>query len=227
MIIKLNNSFTNSMSRFSCTQNLNLFQFTFNLNLKHWSSSSPSSFLIIPNESPIQLKPILTFEFDFFLLLIFTLLWFCFFLSSFRFLCWFFFVLFLIPKWFFFNSQLKLQIKFAQHWELQLLRLHWLFNPKSNRFTGTIFPFKLPNFYLLDSFFFAHNLTPLSWSFKLIILLSVHLFRTLTPMHLRKAKLMFFYVRYPSSNVLKTFFPDIKFNKNNTAQLVKWFSNFR
>jgi len=50
---------------------------------------------------------------------------------------------------------------------------------------------------------------------------------TLTPMHLRKAKLMFFYVRYPSSSVLKMFFPDIKFNKNNTAQLVKWFSNFR
>ncbi|XP_066945559.1 homeobox protein prospero isoform X1 [Macrobrachium rosenbergii] len=50
---------------------------------------------------------------------------------------------------------------------------------------------------------------------------------TLTPMHLRKAKLMFFYVRYPSSSVLKTYFPDIKFNKNNTAQLVKWFSNFR
>ncbi|XP_043204944.1 homeobox protein prospero-like [Amphibalanus amphitrite] len=50
---------------------------------------------------------------------------------------------------------------------------------------------------------------------------------TLTPMHLRKAKLMFFWSRYPSSSVLKSFFPDIKFNKNNTAQLVKWFSNFR
>ncbi|XP_054712133.1 homeobox protein prospero-like [Uloborus diversus] len=50
---------------------------------------------------------------------------------------------------------------------------------------------------------------------------------TLTPMHLRKAKLMFFYARYPSSAVLKMYFPDIKFNKNNTAQLVKWFSNFR
>lgn len=46
-------------------------------------------------------------------------------------------------------------------------------------------------------------------------------------MHLRKAKLMFFWVRYPSSAVLKMYFPDIKFNKNNTAQLVKWFSNFR
>lgn len=46
-------------------------------------------------------------------------------------------------------------------------------------------------------------------------------------MHLRKAKLMFFYVRYPSSAILKMYFPDIKFNKNNTAQLVKWFSNFR
>ncbi|KAK2707088.1 homeobox protein prospero-like [Artemia franciscana] len=50
---------------------------------------------------------------------------------------------------------------------------------------------------------------------------------TLTPMHLRKAKLMFFWVRYPSSSVLKMYFPDIRFNKNNTAQLVKWFSNFR
>ncbi|GAU97830.1 hypothetical protein RvY_09060 [Ramazzottius varieornatus] len=50
---------------------------------------------------------------------------------------------------------------------------------------------------------------------------------TLTPMHLRKAKLMFFYTRYPNSTTLKTFFPDVKFNKNNTAQLVKWFSNFR
>ncbi|CAO4371821.1 unnamed protein product [Caenorhabditis nigoni] len=49
----------------------------------------------------------------------------------------------------------------------------------------------------------------------------------LTPMHLRKAKLMFFYTRYPSSNLLKSYFPDIRFNKNNTAQLVKWFSNFR
>ncbi|VVC91004.1 unnamed protein product, partial [Leptidea sinapis] len=29
------------------------------------------------------------------------------------------------------------------------------------------------------------------------------------------------------SAVLKMYFPDIKFNKNNTAQLVKWFSNFR
>ncbi|XP_059162902.1 uncharacterized protein LOC131946236 [Physella acuta] len=50
---------------------------------------------------------------------------------------------------------------------------------------------------------------------------------TLTPMHLRKAKLMFFYTRYPSSSILKLYFPDVSFNKNNTAQLVKWFSNFR
>ncbi|GMR42271.1 hypothetical protein PMAYCL1PPCAC_12466, partial [Pristionchus mayeri] len=49
----------------------------------------------------------------------------------------------------------------------------------------------------------------------------------LTPMHLRKAKLMFFFTRYPNSSLLKQFFPDIRFNKNNTAQLVKWFSNFR
>ncbi|CAH8594072.1 unnamed protein product [Dicrocoelium dendriticum] len=50
---------------------------------------------------------------------------------------------------------------------------------------------------------------------------------TLTPVHLRKAKLMFFYTRYPNSTLIKLYFPDVKFYKNNTAQLVKWFSNFR
>ena len=49
----------------------------------------------------------------------------------------------------------------------------------------------------------------------------------LTPIHLRKAKLMFFYTRYPQSSVLKAYFPDVLFNKSITAQLVKWFSNFR
>ncbi|KAL5970192.1 Prospero homeobox protein 1 [Taenia solium] len=45
--------------------------------------------------------------------------------------------------------------------------------------------------------------------------------------HLRKAKLMFFYARYPSSAYLKHFFPEVTFNRYNTAQLIKWFSNFR
>ncbi|XP_052010134.1 prospero homeobox protein 1-like [Xyrauchen texanus] len=49
----------------------------------------------------------------------------------------------------------------------------------------------------------------------------------LTPNHLKKAKLMFFYTRYPSSNLLKNFFPDVKFNRCITSQLIKWFSNFR
>ncbi|XP_076155904.1 prospero homeobox protein 2 [Alosa pseudoharengus] len=49
----------------------------------------------------------------------------------------------------------------------------------------------------------------------------------LTPNHLKKAKLMFFYTRYPSSSVLKTYFPDVKFNRCITSQLIKWFSNFR
>ncbi|XP_018322935.1 homeobox protein prospero-like isoform X1 [Agrilus planipennis] len=66
----------------------------------------------------------------------------------------------------------------------------------------------------------------ISFIYKNVSLTSEHS-STLTPMHLRKAKLMFFWVRYPSSAVLKMYFPDIKFNKNNTAQLVKWFSNFR
>ena len=41
---------------------------------------------------------------------------------------------------------------------------------------------------------------------------------TLSPVHLRKAKLMFFYVRYPNSAILKTYFRDIRFNKNNTGE---------
>ncbi|XP_052385970.1 prospero homeobox protein 1-like [Carassius gibelio] len=49
----------------------------------------------------------------------------------------------------------------------------------------------------------------------------------LSPNHLKKAKLMFFYTRYPSSNLLKNFFPDVKFNRCITSQLIKWFSNFR
>ncbi|XP_053717026.1 prospero homeobox 3 [Synchiropus splendidus] len=49
----------------------------------------------------------------------------------------------------------------------------------------------------------------------------------LSPCHLKKAKLMFFYTRYPSSNTLKTFFPDVKFNRCVTSQMIKWFSNFR
>ncbi|XP_026085497.1 prospero homeobox protein 1 isoform X1 [Carassius auratus] len=49
----------------------------------------------------------------------------------------------------------------------------------------------------------------------------------LSPNHLKKAKLMFFYARYPSSNMLKMFFSDVKFNRCITSQLIKWFSNFR
>lgn len=49
----------------------------------------------------------------------------------------------------------------------------------------------------------------------------------LTPTHLKKAKLMFFYLRYPNSSTLKECFRDVRFGKNNMAQLVKWFSNFR
>nr|XP_039249545.1 prospero homeobox protein 1-like [Styela clava] len=49
----------------------------------------------------------------------------------------------------------------------------------------------------------------------------------LTPQHLKKAKLMFFYTRYPNANTLKTYFPDVKFTRAITSQLIKWFSNFR
>ncbi|XP_078419448.1 prospero homeobox protein 1-like [Cetorhinus maximus] len=56
---------------------------------------------------------------------------------------------------------------------------------------------------------------------------SVNIQEGLTPNHLKKAKLMFFYTRYPSSATLKTYFPDVKFNRCITSQLIKWFSNFR
>ncbi|KAM9146979.1 prospero homeobox protein 2 [Pangshura tecta] len=56
---------------------------------------------------------------------------------------------------------------------------------------------------------------------------SVHISEALTPGHLKKAKLMFFFTRYPSSTLLKTYFPDIQFNRCITSQLIKWFSNFR
>lgn len=47
----------------------------------------------------------------------------------------------------------------------------------------------------------------------------------LTPSHLKKAKLMFFYTRYPSSNVLKTYFPDVKVISSSCIHQVKqgWF----
>ena len=38
---------------------------------------------------------------------------------------------------------------------------------------------------------------------------------------------MFFFVRYPSSALLRQNFPDVQFNRHNTSQIIKWFSNFR
>ncbi|XP_038583459.1 prospero homeobox protein 1-like [Micropterus salmoides] len=49
----------------------------------------------------------------------------------------------------------------------------------------------------------------------------------LTTNHLKKAKLIFFYTRYPSSLVLKMCFHDVQFTRCITSQLIKWFSNFR
>ncbi|CAH8521595.1 unnamed protein product [Schistosoma bovis] len=50
---------------------------------------------------------------------------------------------------------------------------------------------------------------------------------TLSAAHLKKAKMMFMYSRYPTSSLLKSYFPKVCFNRGSTAQLVKWFSNFR
>ncbi|KFR09085.1 Prospero homeobox protein 1 [Opisthocomus hoazin] len=59
------------------------------------------------------------------------------------------------------------------------------------------------------------------------LLIQSYMQEGLSPNHLKKAKLMFFYTRYPSSNMLKTYFSDVKFNRCITSQLIKWFSNFR
>ncbi|KAM6335835.1 prospero homeobox protein 2 [Podargus strigoides] len=56
---------------------------------------------------------------------------------------------------------------------------------------------------------------------------STHIQEALTPSHLKKAKLMFFFTRYPSSTLLKTYFLDVQFSRCITSQLIKWFSNFR
>ncbi|XP_042328837.1 prospero homeobox protein 1 isoform X2 [Sceloporus undulatus] len=45
----------------------------------------------------------------------------------------------------------------------------------------------------------------------------------LSPNHLKKAKLMFFYTRYPSSNMLKTYFSDVKHHSSRRSP--KCFSN--
>ncbi|XP_004837248.1 prospero homeobox protein 2 [Heterocephalus glaber] len=56
---------------------------------------------------------------------------------------------------------------------------------------------------------------------------SVHIQEGLNPGHLKKAKLIFFFARYPSSSLLKAYFPDVQFNRCITSQMIKWFSNFR
>ncbi|KAL7992562.1 hypothetical protein Chor_016818 [Crotalus horridus] len=55
----------------------------------------------------------------------------------------------------------------------------------------------------------------------------MHAMEALTPGHLKKAKLMFFFSRYPTSSLLKSYFLDIQFTRCITSQLIKWFSNFR
>ncbi|KAM9798336.1 uncharacterized protein ACB057_009401 [Neosynchiropus ocellatus] len=54
-----------------------------------------------------------------------------------------------------------------------------------------------------------------------------HLQEGLTTKHLKKAKLMFFFTRYPSSLVLRMCFHDVQFTRCIGSQLIKWFSNFR
>ncbi|NXN89222.1 PROX2 protein, partial [Bombycilla garrulus] len=68
-----------------------------------------------------------------------------------------------------------------------------------------------------------------SWGFAVcsLSLTPRQMQEALTPGHLKKAKLMFFFTRYPSSALLKTYFLDVQFSRCITSQLIKWFSNFR
>ncbi|XP_023783590.1 prospero homeobox protein 2 [Cyanistes caeruleus] len=71
-----------------------------------------------------------------------------------------------------------------------------------------------------------HHPLPLSpANMESLVLLPMQ--EALTPGHLKKAKLMFFFTRYPSSTLLKTYFLDVQFSRCITSQLIKWFSNFR
>ncbi|NXS47831.1 PROX1 protein, partial [Balaeniceps rex] len=71
------------------------------------------------------------------------------------------------------------------------------------------------------------EISPYSGKQHFPLLIQSYMQEGLSPNHLKKAKLMFFYTRYPSSNMLKTYFSDVKFNRCITSQLIKWFSNFR
>ncbi|NXW93528.1 PROX1 protein, partial [Alopecoenas beccarii] len=71
------------------------------------------------------------------------------------------------------------------------------------------------------------EISPYSGKQNFPLLIQSYMQEGLSPNHLKKAKLMFFYTRYPSSNMLKTYFSDVKFNRCITSQLIKWFSNFR
>ncbi|KFV46609.1 Prospero homeobox protein 1 [Tyto alba] len=71
------------------------------------------------------------------------------------------------------------------------------------------------------------EISPYSGKKRFPLLIQSYMQEGLSPNHLKKAKLMFFYTRYPSSNMLKTYFSDVKFNRCITSQLIKWFSNFR
>ncbi|XP_014745212.1 PREDICTED: prospero homeobox protein 2 [Sturnus vulgaris] len=68
---------------------------------------------------------------------------------------------------------------------------------------------------------------PLNLHWGTVKLRSSIMQEALTPGHLKKAKLMFFFTRYPSSTLLKTYFLDVQFSRCITSQLIKWFSNFR
>lgn len=60
-----------------------------------------------------------------------------------------------------------------------------------------------------------------SWYFKMFFSLTPkHIQEGLSPGHLKKAKLMFFFTRYPSSSLLKAYFPDVQVKSHTVAASV-------
>ncbi|KFZ67280.1 Prospero homeobox protein 1, partial [Podiceps cristatus] len=58
------------------------------------------------------------------------------------------------------------------------------------------------------------EISPYSGKQHFPLLIQSYMQEGLSPNHLKKAKLMFFYTRYPSSNMLKTYFSDVKVRKS-------------
>ncbi|KAM6954005.1 prospero homeobox protein 1-like [Aplochiton taeniatus] len=116
----------------------------------------------------------------------------------------------------------------------EIVNFHFPWNPVKVRSKVTSRPIRSPHFHpvtmdhiILDNLCLPHVKIECDSLQGLVKSNTYVLNEGLTTNHLKKAKLMFLYSRYPSSTMLKTFFSDVQFTRCVTSQLIKWFSNFR